>query len=425
MLARQRQSQKLTLGSSPAIDENSEARHQKSKVDISIESAVEEMRIAMRGRKPDDAIRAFWKWVDEEAEMETPAKGGKKPKSVSELRIPCVICMVINVTHIRNSISTQSRGLEHLPRSFVSGSVEALSSSSAPLSRDEWAVVRPAVDYLMKRRVLTNGILRTEGGVVRMLGDRGDWVRSFIIRIPHSSGLTGRLPLYRPNMQELIKICLQTLPDIPEAEIIRLLRRSVDVVNAKKPSSTAEAMDVDPPASNLSSSHPQAKESYSSALPPSEFLALTLSYPLSSSLVRPALRKYFGSDVEALLPILRTLTKWVVGVAEDEAEELGGLISASKSETRESGEQVKVGAESQSRFAINSKRVDVLGRTLIPLEDGSDDDDEDSEGGEGRNMFRVISTKPREKDSTVKKGAVFSVAQLDYHRRPPIAEVSR
>lgn len=59
-----------------------------------------------------------------------------------------------------------------LPHEFVAEMVHVV----AEVPQASWADVRPILEFLLKRRVLTNGMLRREGGILRLLVDRSDGV---------------------------------------------------------------------------------------------------------------------------------------------------------------------------------------------------------------------------------------------------------
>jgi hypothetical protein len=114
------------------------------------------------------------------------------------------------------------------------------------------------------------------------------------------------------------------LPDIPEDEIMRLLRTVVDsqhIPNAAKASQIAtqlntftERMDVDPevqhPATQNNIFAKPSKLSWNIIPSIRDFLPAVLGYPLSGTLLRQAIRRHFA-DMEALLAVLRRIIKFM------------------------------------------------------------------------------------------------------------------
>ncbi|KAF8314740.1 hypothetical protein DL93DRAFT_986057 [Clavulina sp. PMI_390] len=227
------------------------------------EASAQQRRIAlldiMRASSKDKsdsasaAVDAFWKWCDAESLLQRKAKTTEPVEP--------------------------NRSKTSLPRSFVVAIVAIL--AQVPPSIEAWTIWRPIMEYLLvQRHALTNNILGTQGGVVRLLIEQSDWL--------------------------LVRRCFQILPDLSEDEAMRTLRIVVDASLMKKKSKQSEAMDVD-------TSTSQNLPSWAIMPSLSEFLPIVISYPLTEAYLRPAIRAHFN-DVEALLPIFNLFIKrWQKG----------------------------------------------------------------------------------------------------------------
>lgn len=125
-----------------------------------------------------------------------------------------------------------------------------------------------------------------------------------------------------------MKRCLQIVPDLQEDEIMRILRVVVDAhppkaslaSNRQAPSVLSSTdkdniMDVDSETSDRKESTAttkQQKSKYAWASVPhlADLLPAVVSYPLSHTHLRLALRRHFN-DVESLIPVLTLLRKWL------------------------------------------------------------------------------------------------------------------
>jgi len=113
---------------------------------------------------------------------------------------------------------------------------------------------------------------------------------------------------------------LFVLPDIPEDEVIRLLRMVVDSelhLNAAKAvaglNSSAENMDIDAEPQRPTSQKPltvPTKPSWNNIPSVYAFLPAVLGYPLSGNLLRQAIKRHF-TDIEALLLVLRCIINFM------------------------------------------------------------------------------------------------------------------
>lgn len=121
-----------------------------------------------------------------------------------------------------------------------------------------------------------------------------------------------------------MKLSLFVLPDIPDEEIVRLLRIVVDSHlghNAMEASQGATPSNTATESMNIAAGvqHP-ATQDHIPAKPTRpawnnipnirDFLPAVLGYPLSGTLLRQAIRRHFA-DIEALLPVLRRIIKFM------------------------------------------------------------------------------------------------------------------
>jgi hypothetical protein len=203
---------------------------------------------------------------------------------------------------------------------------------------------------------------------------------------------------------------MQELPDIPEAEIVRLLRTVVDA-SIRKPKNNL--MNID---SLSSDSAPAAPFSISPILSLPVFLALMLSYPTSPTHLRPGIREYFGSNVDVVMPILRQVKKWLEWWNEEGDDVLSALVTSSTLNEK--------GVDGLPKLAFPGKpkrRTDATGRTLLVVDDYED-------GGilGGEDLLTEVGGEPGngEEGRTFKKGSIFSVARIEEHGRPPLKDVS-
>ncbi|KAF9509604.1 hypothetical protein BS47DRAFT_1487880 [Hydnum rufescens UP504] len=176
------------------------------------------------------------------------------------------------------------------------------------------ASVDKIVNTLLYYRAVTHHMIPTEGGLLRRLAERSDW--------------------------DTIMTVLLVVPDIPEEELVRLLKL---VIQAEIPQQTLEAAQGKkhrcwgrqryPPTSNGTPISSQSTK------PPRlpEVLAALLAYPTSPAAMRVALRSHL-SDVRDLLPVIYILEGWTEAYADMGWEDITKKIKSKSSSKKALGE---------------------------------------------------------------------------------------
>jgi len=128
-----------------------------------------------------------------------------------------------------------------------------------------------------------------DGGILKPLRDRSDWV---CVR------LTIHLTLLKSPSQLGVELAMQSVNDIPEAELIDILRDCISAQVAMR-EGDGSTMDVD-----------HAPRPSRTPLSLDRMLSLLVGYPVSGPPFRVALRDIL-SNAEAITAVLKVLATWV------------------------------------------------------------------------------------------------------------------
>jgi hypothetical protein len=165
---------------------------------------------------------------------------------------------------------------------------------------------------LLERKLITDGMV--EGGVLKALQVRKDWVRKrILIQI-----------LILMSYQESIRWCLRNTVDISEDQLLSLLVETIQIHTSK---STTDEMDVD---------HATNKKS-SRTLPLSQVLGHIVAYPTSAPPMRVAIRRHL-KQAEDVLEILKIIDRWM----EMSGDKTKDLTLGNVDEKLKYGEEVNV-----------------------------------------------------------------------------------
>jgi hypothetical protein len=140
------------------------------------------------------------------------------------------------------------------------------------------------VYHLLEMRVVSASMLSQS--LLGLFAESKDWVRTPII----SRGTWTQPPFLG---QRAVNLTFKNVPDLPEAEMIKLLR------SVHKDSQSSSTLDA----------HIDAESSDTQTLP--AILAACVSYPTSDAALRMAIREQLN-HAEAILPILVILDDWLM-----------------------------------------------------------------------------------------------------------------